>query len=78
MYFRKLAPPTFAIKKDMFDVCLAGLMNLFCAKHPFVKLMVKHANMEIALHQDDVNVRWDGKLLTLCIFPFLYQVNHFF
>ena len=77
VFFRKLAPPTFAIKKDMFDVCLAGLMNLFCAKHPFVKLMVKHANMEIALHQDDVNVRWDGKLPTLCIFPLFVSSQSF-
>ena len=39
--------------------------------------MVKHANMEIALHQDDVNVRWDGKLPTLCISPLFVSSQSF-
>ena len=59
-FFRKVGPTTFATKMDMFCVYPAGLMKLLYAKLPFAKLMGHLAKMEIALHQADVNVRWDG------------------
>ena len=59
-FFRKVGPTTFATKMDMFFVYPAGLMKLLYAKLPFAKLMGHLAKMEIALHQVDVNVRWDG------------------
>ena len=45
----------------MFSVYLAGLMKLLYAKLPYAKLMGFLVKMEIALHQADVNVRWDGE-----------------
>jgi len=45
---------------EMFSVYPAGLMKLIYAKLRFAKLMAFLAKMEIALHQADVNVRWDG------------------
>ena len=58
----------------MFSVYPAGLMKLIYAKLRFAKLMAFLAKMEIALHQADVNVRWDGKFLHKT-FPFQFRVN---
>ena len=56
-----MGPTTFATKMVMFSVYLAGLMKLLYAKLPYAKLMGFLVKMEIALHQADVNVRWDGE-----------------